>query len=126
MVPVNFALGKIDEEVRSSIVLKEIPTVFVDNVLNKNTFRDNLNIKSSLSDAFQELSRGLDSQIMVADFPNAVKVNILYEEKGDDVKASIILYKENFEQKFELTGNKANISVFVQDLMNQIRTKIQR
>ncbi len=41
MVPVTFTLGKIDEEVRSSIVLEEIPTVFVDNVLNKNTFRDN-------------------------------------------------------------------------------------
>jgi hypothetical protein len=126
MVPVTFTLGKIDDEVRSSIVLKEIPTVYVDNVLNKNTFKDNLNIKSMLSAAFQELSRGSSSQIMVADFPNAVKVNILYEEKGDEVKASIILYKENFEQKFELTGNKANISVFVQDLMNQIRTKIQK
>jgi len=107
MVPVTFTLGKIDEEVRSSIVLKEIPTVFVDNVLNKNTFKDNLNIKSMLSAAFQELSRGSSSQIMVADFPNAVKVNILYEEKGDEVKASIILYKENFEQKFELTGKKS-------------------
>jgi hypothetical protein len=126
MVPVTFTLGKIDDEVRSSIVLKEIPTVYVDNVLNKNTFKDNLNIKSMLSAAFQELSRGSSSQIMVADFPNAVKVNILYEEIGDEVKASIILYKENFEQKFELTGNKANISVFVQDLMNQIRTKIQK
>jgi hypothetical protein len=126
MVPVSFTLGKIDDEVRSSIVLKEIPTVFVDNVLNKNTFKDNLNIKSSLSAAFQEISRGSDTQIMVADFPNAIKVNILYEEKGDEVKASIILYKENFEQKFELTGKKANISAFVQDLMNQIRTKIQK
>ena len=126
MVPVTFTLGKIDEEVRSSIVLKEIPTVFVDAVINKNTFKDNLNIKSSLSAAFQEMSRGTDTQIMVADFPNAVKVNILYEEKGDEVKASIILYKENFEQKFELTGKKANISAFVQDLMNQIRTKIQK
>jgi hypothetical protein len=126
MVPVTFTLGKIDDEVRSSIVLKEIPTVFVDAVINKNTFKDNLNIKSSLSAAFQEMSRGTDTQIMVADFPNAVKVNILYEEKGDEVKASIILYKENFEQKFELTGKKANISAFVQDLMNQIRTKIQK
>ena len=126
MVPVTFTLGKIDDEVRSSIVLKEIPTVFVDAVINKNTFKDNLNIKSSLSAAFQEMSRGSDSQIMVADFPNAVKVNILYEEKGDEVKASIILYKENFEQKFELTGKKANISAFVQDLMNQIRSKIQK
>ena len=126
MVPVTFTLGKIDDEVRSSIVLKEIPTVFVENVLNRNSGKDNLNIKSSLSAAFQELSRGSSSQIMVADFPNAVKVNILYEEKGDEVKASIILYKENFEQKFELTGKKANISAFVQDLMNQIRTKFQK
>ena len=126
MVPVTFTLGKIDEEVRSSIVLKEIPTVFVDNVLNKNTFNDNLKIKYMLSSAFQEMSRGSDSQIMVADFPNAVKVNILYEEKGDELKANISLYKENFEQKFELTGKKANISAFVQELMNQIRTKIQK
>jgi hypothetical protein len=124
MVPVNFVLGKIDDDVRSSIVLKEIPTVFVENVLNRNSGKDNLNIKSSLSAAFQEMSRGTDTQIMVADFPNAVKVNILYEEKGDEVKASIILYKENFEQKFELSGKKSNISAFVQDLMNQIRTKI--
>ena len=79
-----------------------------------------------LSSAFQELSRGTDTQIMVADFPNAVKVNILYEEKGDELKANISLSKENFEQKFELTGKKANISAFVQELMNQIRTKIQR
>jgi hypothetical protein len=126
MVPVNFALGKIDDEVRSSIVLKEIPTVFVDNVLNKNTFNDNLKIKYMLSSAFQEMSRGTDTQIMVADFPNTVKVNILYEEKGDELKANISLYKENFEQKFELTGKKVNISEFVQDLMNQIRTKIQK
>ena len=126
MVPVSFTLGKIDDEVRSSIVLKEIPTVFVENVLNKNTFNDNLKIKYMLSSAFQEMSRGTDTQIMVADFPNAIKVNILYEEKGDELKANISLYKENFEQKFQLTGKKANISAFVQELMNQIRTKIQK
>ncbi|MFM7683967.1 MAG: hypothetical protein ACKO7P_14680, partial [Bacteroidota bacterium] len=126
MVPVTFTLGKIDDEVRSSIVLKEIPTVFVDNVLNRNTFKDNLNIKSMLSAAFQEMSRGSSPQIMVADFPNAVKVNILYEEKGDEVKASIILYKENFEERFELTGKKMNLSFFVKELMNEIRDKVKK
>ena len=126
MVSINFTLGKLDDEVRASIVLKEIPTIYVENVLNKNTFKDDLKIKSMLTSAFQEMSRGSDSKIIIADFPNSIKVNILYEELGEDIQASVLLFNENFEEKFKVISKENNLGLFVQEIMNQIRTKIQK
>jgi hypothetical protein len=126
MVPINFTLGKLDDEVRASIVLKEIPTIYVENVLNKNTFKDDLKIKSMLTSAFQEMSLGSDPKIIIADFPNSFKVNILYEELGEDIQASVLLFNENFEEKFKVISKENNLGLFVQELMNQIRTKIQK
>jgi len=126
MVPISFIIGKIDAEVRNSIVLKEIPTVYIENVLNKTSFKDNLNIKLLLANAFQESSRGGDNKIMIADNPNAIKVNILYEEKSGDVKANVVLLKQNFEENFELNGKTEQINKFIEELMNQIKIKIRK
>ncbi len=127
MVPISFTLGKIDEEVRKTITLKEIPTVYIDAVLNKASPKDNLNIKSLLSNAFQESSRGGENKIMIADYPNAIKVNILYEVKASgQVKANVVLSKQNFEVNFEVIGKTDQINQFVEELMVQIRIKIQK
>ncbi len=127
MVPISFTLGKIDEEVRKTITLKEIPTVYIDAVLNKTSFKDNLNIKSLLSNAFQESSRGGENKIMIADYPNAIKANILYEVKtSGQVKANVVLFKQNFEVNFEVIGKTDQINKFVEELMAQIRIKIQK
>lgn len=127
MVPISFTLGKIDEEVRKTITLKEIPTVYIDAVLNKTSFKDNLNIKSLLSNAFQESSRGGENKIMIADYPNAIKANILYEVKtSGQVKANVVLFKQNFEVNFEVIGKTDQINQFIEELMVQIRIKIQK
>lgn len=125
-VPINFSLGIIDDEVRNSIVLKEIPTVYVANVLNMNNGDDNFGIKEKLSATFTKMSRGAEKSILVKDSPNASKVNVLYEEKDKDILARISIKTQNDVQKFELSGKRADLDIFIQEIAESIRTRIEK
>ena len=97
MVPVTFTLGKIDDEVRSSIVLKEIPTVYVSNVLNIDLGFDDQKIKSQLINYFSEKSRGTEKTLFVSEIeqPNSVQVNVVYSISKNQITLKATLLKNN-------------------------------
>jgi hypothetical protein len=97
MVPVSFPIGKIDEEVRSSIVLKEIPTVFVNNVINFDLGYDDREIKQKLLNHFFEKSRSAEKTMFVTDTqqPGSLQVNLVYTVDKGDISLKLTLLKNN-------------------------------
>ena len=95
------------------------------NVLNING-DDNFGIKEKLSATFTKMSRGAEKSILVKDSPNASKVNVLYEEKNKDIIARISIKTQNDVQKFELSGKRADLDTFIQEIAESIRTRIEK
>ena len=127
MVPISFIMGKIDDEVRNSIQLKELPTVFIENVMNLNIGFDNLGIKKLLADGFAENSRGAENKLFIADTPGAIHINIIYETTGLEITAKIVLMKnQNLIDKITLNGNNKQLSDFINQLMQKVKSAIQK
>jgi hypothetical protein len=127
MVPVTFTLGKIDEEVRSSIVLKEIPTVFVSNVLNIDLGFDDQKIKSQLITYFSEKSRGTEKTLFVSEIeqPNSVQVNVVYTISKNQITLKATLLKNNeLIKRIEKTGSISTQSLLLNELMVLIEKEL--
>ena len=128
-VPINFSLGKVDEEVRKSIVLQEIPTVVVANVMNLETGDDDQDIKTQLIKKLNENStRGGTDKILIAekDGPNAISVNLSYELIEGKIKSKITLKKDKkvFKQ-FNFEGIATDLNKFVEDLSKEITKNLK-
>jgi len=127
MVPVTFTLGKIDEEVRSSIVLKEIPTIFVSNVLNIDLGFDDQKIKSQLVNYFSEKSRGTEKTLFVSEIeqPNSVEVNVVYTLSKNQITLKATLLKNNeVVKRIEKSGNLTSQSSLLNELMVLIEKEL--
>jgi hypothetical protein len=121
LVPVNFTLGKVDDEVRNSIRLREVPTVFIKNVLNDELKFDDLELFKLLDVSFLEKSRGSDGKLLIQDSPSAIQVNVSYSIQGDVINANIVLIKnKKLLNKFTTTGETKNLQGFVQKITNEI------
>ena len=123
MVPINFTLGKVDDEVRSSIVLKEIPLVYINNVLNADLIYDDLNIKSKLNEYFSNRARGGDRSLLLAsvDQTNATMVNILYTKEKNTVNLKIIILKKSLVyKKFNKTIVESQLNGLIQEIALEI------
>jgi hypothetical protein len=128
MVPVNFALGKIDDEVLSSIVLKEIPTVYVSNVLNIDLGFDDQKIKGQLINYFSEKSRGAEKTLFVSEIeqPKSVQVNVIYTISTNQITFKATLLKNNqFIKRIEKSGNLSAQSSLLNDLMLLIEKEVK-
>jgi hypothetical protein len=128
MVPVNFALGKIDDEVRSSIVLKEIPTVYVSNVLNIDLGFDDQKIKGQLINYFSEKSRGTEKTLFVSEIeqPNSVQVNVVYTISTNQITFKATLLKNNeVVKRIEKSGNLTAQSSLLNELMVLIEKEVK-
>jgi len=126
MVPMNFALGKIDEEVRSSIVLKEIPTINVSNVLNAELAYDDLELKAKLSSLFKEGVRGSGGKVLYADTPGAVQVNISYLINGSTVTLEVVLLKDKkLMSKFSHQCQKNDLDTLCQSLIANVLERVR-
>jgi hypothetical protein len=128
MVPVTFTLGKIDEEVRSSIVLKEIPTVYVSNVLNIDLGFDDQKIKGQLINYFSEKSRGAEKTLFVSEIeqPKSVQVNVIYTISTNQITFKATLLKNNqFIKRIEKSGNLSAQSSLLNDLMLLIEKEVK-
>lgn len=128
MVPVTFTLGKIDEEVRSSIILKEIPTVFVSNVLNIDLGFDDQKIKSQLINYFSEKSRGTEKTLFVSEIeqPNSVQVNVVYSISKNQITLKATLLKNNeVVKRIEKSGNITTQSSLLNELMVLIEKEVE-
>jgi uncharacterized caspase-like protein len=128
-VPINFSVGKVDEAVRKSIVLQEIPTIVVANVMNKETDDDDQDIETKLVKKLNEIStRGGTEKIIIAekDGPNAISVNLSYELSEGKIKSKITLKKEKkvFKQ-FNFEGNATDLNKFVEELSKEITKNLK-
>jgi hypothetical protein len=128
MVPVTFTLGKIDDEVRSSIVLKEIPTVYVSNVLNIDLGFDDQKIKGQLINYFSEKSRGTEKTLFVSEIeqPNSVQVNVVYTISTNQITFKATLLKNNeVVKRIEKSGNLTAQSSLLNELMVLIEKEVK-
>ena len=128
MVPINFTLGKVDDEVRSSIVLKEIPTVFVSNVLNIDLGFDDQKIKSQLITYFSEKSRGSNKTVYLSEIEqtNSVQVNVVYTISKNQITLKATLLKNNeLIKRIEKSGNLTAQSSLLNELMLLIEKEVE-
>jgi hypothetical protein len=128
MVPVTFTLGKIDEEVRSSIVLREIPTVFVSNVLNVDLGFDDQKIKDQLKKYFSEKSRGSNKTVYLSEIEqtNSVQLNVMYVIAKNQITFKVTLLKNNeVLKRMEKTGYLSNQTILLNELMSLIENELE-
>jgi WD40 repeat protein len=128
MVPINFTLGKVDDEVRSSIVLKEIPLVYVKNVINTDLAYDNLEIESKLNEYFANRARGGDKSLLLAsvDQTNATLVNILYTKEKNAVNLKITILKNNqVHKQFSKAGAEAQLNDLIKEIALDIEAGVK-
>jgi hypothetical protein len=128
-VPINFSIGKVDEEVRKSVDLKEIPTIVVANVLNRNTDDDDLDVKSQLKKLLSETSsRSANDKILLAEKESltAISVNITYEVVEGKIESRITLKKNKVVLKqFNFVGTGKDLTGFVKGLGAEILKNVR-
>jgi uncharacterized caspase-like protein len=122
--PLNFSIGKVDEQVRKSIILREIPTLVLANVMNLETADDDLDLKTQLNSKLNEFTtRGSIEKIRVElkDSPKAISINLSYELNKNIIKTKVVLKKEKkaFKQ-FNFEGDSSNLNKFVEDLSEEL------
>lgn len=128
MVPINFTLGKVDDEVRSSIVLKEIPLVYIKNVINTDLAYDNLEIETKLNEYFSNRARGGDKSLLLAsvDQSNATLVNILYTKEKNIMNLKITILKNNqVHKQFTKTGTEAQLNDLIKEIALEIEAVVK-
>ncbi len=128
MVPINFTLGKVDDEVRSSIVLKEIPLVYIKNVINTDLAYDNLEIESKLNEYFSNRTRGGDKSLLLAsvDQTNATLINVLYKKEKNAVNLKITILKNNqVNKQFTKTGAEAQLNDLIKEIALEIEAGVK-
>ena len=107
MIPVSFNIGVINEQVRQTVQMKKTPTIYVENVLNKESLADDFMIRKKLDLMLREKQNNV-SQIpfLMAELPDALSVNILYEQRGEALFFSVKLKKNN---EYKLYNYETNI-----------------
>jgi WD40 repeat protein len=121
----NIRIGVVDEGVRASIVLaKEKPLILCANVLNSETYNDDIQLKNLINEKLAVISeRGNGSQVVYArlETPGANKINISYDLKGDQILCRVRLVKggETLHQT-EVKGTKAGISELAQSIIKNV------
>jgi hypothetical protein len=117
----NIRIGVVDEEVKSNIHLaSEKPLILCANVLNNETFNDDLQLKNLINQKLLEISESKNgSQIFFlrSETPNSNKINILYDILGDEIICQVSLVKEGLTlYREEIKGTNSDL----QDLIIRI------
>jgi hypothetical protein len=120
MVPVSFNIGIINDDVRSKVNIYKVPFLFVDNVLNKQTFSDNLNIKNQLNLFLSSSSENQEQRVILADLSEAIKVNVLYEQVGSELLFNVKLMYEFEEFSFQMEIQLDFLQNGLKEMKNQI------
>jgi hypothetical protein len=122
MVPISFCLGIVDEQIKLQIDLNELPVLYIDNVLNKETYSDNLLIKTQLNELFSENKLESKNTFLFGDYPNAIKLNMLYEQIGPIVYFTIKLENKSkqkvFNSQFDIQNMKSGLNEIYFEISN--------
>lgn len=128
MVPFNFALGKVDEEVRNTIQLKEIPAVSIQNVLNAELGWDNLGIESKFTECYVSDTQGKEKPFLLVNqgFSNAFTTNMLYRKERNNLSFKITIIKNgNIHHQFTVHGHANKIEDLIQKLLMDIEESLK-
>ena len=115
-VPLNYSIGKIDDEVRNLVFLNETQMIYLESVININFGSDNIGSDNiGLGDLLRNQlygisSRGLEQKIIVAEklSSNTNLIRVLYKQTKNDVLCSVIILKnEIIQKKIELKGKNS-------------------
>ena len=121
----NIRIGVVDEGVRASIVLaKEKPLILCANVLNSETYNDDIQLKNLINENLAVISeRGNGPQVVYArlETPGANKINISYDLQGDQILCRVRLVKggETLHQA-EVEGTRTGISDLVLNIITNV------
>lgn len=125
-VPLNYSIGKIDEEVRKSVLLHEVPMLYLESVFNINLGSDDISLGNELRNMLIGISsRGLEQKIIVAEkgSTNSNLIRVLYKISKDEVSCSVILLKnEIIQKKIEIKGEntKNGIKALSEKIISEI------
>ncbi len=121
----NIRIGEVDEDVRNSIHLaEEKPVVMCANVLNTDSFNDDLQLKDLINKELSSISeRGVKSMLVFArtETPGANKINIMYQVQGEQVVCQVRLLKgsESLHQA-NISGNKEDLPALVNKIIEEV------
>jgi uncharacterized caspase-like protein len=127
-VPINFSIGKVDEEVRKSVDLKEIPTIVIANVFNRDTDDDELEVKSQLKKLLNENATRGTNKILISEkeSSNTISVIVSYEIVEGKIESRITLKKNKVVIKqFNFAGTLSDVPGFVKGLGEEIIKNIR-
>jgi uncharacterized caspase-like protein len=127
LVPINFTLGKVDDVVRNAIQLREIPTLYIKNVMNSDLAMDDLNIEGRLSVYFSARERGGDKGLLFSDRErsNASTLNILYSRDGSTLNFKVTLLKNNqLQHQFTQSSAEEQLDAAILELALRIEAAL--
>lgn len=129
----NIRIGIIDEEVKQSINLAaEKPVVVCANVMNDDTFDDDLQLKALINNKLSEISqssglenanqRSGESAIIFSgrETENSNKINIRYHINGDKIECQVKMLKQGeILLSTVITGSKSDLNNLVSKICEQ-------
>ena len=121
----NIRIGEVDEEIRIGIVLaEEKPIVMCANVLNSETFNDDLQLKEIINNKLSSISeRGTGSSLLFSrhETPGVNKINIIYSVQGDNITCQVNLIKGSESlHKVLIAGKIVNLDELVKLVINEV------
>lgn len=125
-VPLNYTLGKIDDEVKKLLTLHEVPMLYLESVININLGSDDISLGNKLRNLLYGISsRGLEQKIILAEkgSSNSNLIRVLYKINKDEVSCSVILLKnEIIQKKIEIKGenSKEGIKTLSEKIISEI------
>jgi WD40 repeat protein len=128
MSNLNFKIGKIDDDVRNSVDLKEIPTIFIKDVSNRNTDEDELHVELKLKNFLSESASRGNEKLYLAEKENsnAFTVKVSYEILDGKIESRItIKKKEVLVKQFNFSGKENDILGYVKGLGEEILKNIR-
>ncbi len=121
----NIRIGIVDSDVQNKIVLaSEKPVIICANVMNEETFDDDLHLKALVNSKLSEISeRGIDQSLL---FPqqeteNANKINIRYSLKNNQIKCDIRLIKQGETlMSSVISSYKNELDILTQKIIDEV------
>jgi hypothetical protein len=95
-VPVNYSIGLVDESVRSLLVLREIPSIWIENVMNDDLKYDELDLRGSIIAQLKgHGTRSTQQEILLAEkrTEQAIGVNVLYTTENGMISVKLMLIR---------------------------------
>jgi WD40 repeat protein/uncharacterized caspase-like protein len=129
-VPTNYSIGLMDESVRSLLNLREIPTIWIENVMNDELKYDDLDLRAGLIVQLKDAgSRGSDNQLLLAEkrSEQAISVNVLYTTKGNNFSARIMFIKnKKLLAEFQFQHAQVDVSELSKLLVNEFEINVKK